>query len=62
MMKEITLNAMAIALGVGVVGGLSFSMLSLAKVISFDAEISTIVLLMGISYGIAHVIGQIRYK
>src|SRR5690606_19822664 len=38
MQRKISLEAMAIALGVGVVGGLSYGMLDLANVISFHGE------------------------
>src|SRR5690606_13088500 len=40
MQRKISLEAMAIALGVGVVGGLSYGMLDIAKVVSVHAEIS----------------------
>ena len=62
MHRKITMEAKAIALGVGVVGGLSYSMLDAANVISFDAEIGHLVLLIGITYFIAFIVGSIRYK
>ena len=60
--KKVTMDAMAISLGVGVVGGLSYSMLDVVKVVSFDAEIAHVVMLMGITYIIAIVVGNLRYK
>lgn len=60
--RKIQMDAMAIALGIGVVGGLSFSMLDVVDVISFDAEISHFVFLIGISYLVAIVVGNMRYK
>ena len=62
MHRKITMDAKALALGVGVVGGLSYSMLDAANVISFDAEIGHMVMLIGITYFIAFIVGSIRYK
>jgi len=62
MQRKLNLEAMAIALGVGVVGGLSYSMLDQSNVISYNAEISHLVILIGITYLIGVVIGNIRYK
>ena len=60
--RKVTMEAMAIALGVGVVGGLSYSMLDASNVISFHAEIGHLVILIGITYFIAFIVGSIRYK
>jgi len=62
MQRKIFMEAKALALGVGVVGGLSYSMLDAANVISSDAEIGHLVGLMGITYSIAYIVGSIRYK
>jgi hypothetical protein len=62
MQRKVNVDAMAIALGVGVVGGLSYSMLDVANVISYDAEIGFLVGLMSITYFIAVIVGSIRYK
>ena len=62
MHRKIFMEAMALALGVGVVGGLSYSMLDAANVISFDADIGHLVMLIGITYFIAYIVGSIRYK
>ena len=62
MHRKIFMEAKAFALGVGVVGGLSYSMLDAANVISFHAEIGHLVMLMGITYSIAFIVGSIRYK
>ena len=56
------MDATAIALGVGVVGGMSYSMLDAANVISFHAEIGHLIGLIGITYFIAFIVGSIRYK
>lgn len=62
MHRKIFMEAMALALGVGVVGGLSYAMLDAANVISGDAEIGHLVGLMGLTYLIAYIVGSIRYK
>ncbi|MFD2512240.1 hypothetical protein ACFSRY_00055 [Pontibacter locisalis] len=62
MQRRIQLEAMSIALGVGVVGGLSYSLLDTTNVISGDAEISFLVILIGLTYLGATVIGQMRYR
>lgn len=62
MQRRIQLEAMSIALGVGVVGGLSYSLLDTTHVISGDAEISFLVILIGLTYLGATVIGQMRYR
>jgi len=60
--KKITFDAMAIALGVGVIGGLSFSVMDITNMIGFDAEISFLVVIISITYLIAMVVGKLRYK
>ena len=62
MQRKVCLDAMAIALGVGLVGGISYSMLDQTNLISFPAEIAHLLILMGITYIIAIVVGNIRYK
>lgn len=62
MQKKIQLEAMAIALGVGIITGLSYSLLDQTNVINMDAEISHLVILIGLTYIIAIFIGRIKYK
>jgi len=62
MQRKISLEAMAIALGVGVVGGVSYGMLDIANVVSFHAEIGHLIILIGITYLVAIVVGNLRYK
>ncbi len=59
--KKIQLDAMGIALGVGIVGGLSYSVMDIANVISSDAEIGFLVMLISVSYMIALLVGKKRY-
>jgi len=60
--KKIQLDAMGIALGLGLVGGLSYTLLDTTNLISKDAEISFLVIFISITYLIALLIGQKRYK
>jgi hypothetical protein len=60
--QKIQLEAMALALGVAVVVGLGFSMLDVSHVGSVRAEISHLVLLIGLTYGAGIAIGRRRYQ
>lgn len=60
--KKIQLDAMGVALGVGVVGGISYSVLDITNLITQDAEISFLVILISLTYMIGILIGQKRYK
>ena len=60
--KKIQLEGMAIALGVGIVGGLSYSLLDTTNLISQDAEISFLVILIALTYLFSVFIGQKRYR
>jgi hypothetical protein len=62
MQRKLNLEAMAIALGVAVVGGLSYSMLDINNVIAYDAEIGHLVALIGITYLVGVIVGNLRYK
>jgi hypothetical protein len=60
--KKITFDAMAIALGIGVIGGLSFSVLDTTNLISLDIGISFLVVLISITYLVAIIVGKLKYK
>ncbi|MEO2063683.1 MAG: hypothetical protein ABGW97_11930 [Christiangramia sp.] len=60
--RLIALQAMGIALGVAVVGGITYSALDVTNLIGFDAEISHLVLLVGISYLISIVRSHFQFK
>ncbi len=62
MMQKIQLQAMALALGVGVVGGLSYSMLDTTNIISSDAEIPYLVILISITYLVSLIVNRRRYR
>lgn len=59
--KKIQLEALGIALGVGIVGGLSYDLLD-DHMFSQNAEISHLVILISLTYSVAVFIGQNRYK
>lgn len=60
--KKIQIDAMAIALGVGIVGGLSYSVLDISNVIASDAEIGFLVMLISTAYIVALLVGKKRYS
>ena len=53
---------MAITLGVGLVAGLSYSLLDTTNLIPFNAEISSMVFIMGFTNIIATVLIKRRYQ
>ena len=59
--RKIQLEAMAIALGVGLVAGLAYSTLDVANVIAGDAEISFLVILISLTYIGGVLIGRRKY-
>lgn len=60
--QKIQLEAMSIALGVGVIGGLFYSQLDQANIITSNAEISHLVILIALTYMVGIFIGRVRYK
>jgi len=60
--QKIHLEAMAIALGVGVVFGLSYSLLDITNIISFDAEIGHLVMLISLTYLVFLARGRKSYQ
>lgn len=60
--RKVHLEAMALTLGLSVVVGLSFSLLDQQNFIPFEAEISYLVMFMGITYLIASVVNSNRFK
>ena len=59
--RKIQLDSLALSMGIGLVGSFSYSLLVTAKFIS-DAEISDIILLMMLTYVVAIIVGQVRYR
>ena len=62
MHQKIQLEAMALSLGVGLVVGLAYSNLDVTDVIPFDAEISHLVILMGLTYAAGIFFGLRRFR
>ena len=62
MKQKILLEAMALALGVGLVVGLSYELLEDIKLMTYQPEIPHVVILMGITYLIAVFSGYRKYQ
>jgi hypothetical protein len=62
MQRKILLEAMALALGVGLVVGLSYELLEDIKLITYQPEISHLIFVIVITYGLAVASGHRRYK
>lgn len=60
--RKIQLEAMGLTLGVAVIFGLSYSMLDTTNLINYDAEISHLVILIGLTYLAGTIIGSLRYR
>ncbi|SDN04012.1 hypothetical protein SAMN05421813_13531 [Daejeonella rubra] len=59
--KKIHLESMAITLGLSVIVGLTFSLVERAGLFNFKAEISYLVMFIGISYLVSFVVNTRRY-
>ena len=62
MHQKIQLEAMALSLGIGLVVGLAYSNLDVSNIISSDAEISHLVIIMGLTYLGGVVAGTRKYR
>ncbi|TBW27164.1 hypothetical protein [Gramella sp. KN1008] len=62
MQRKIHLEAMGISLGVTIIMGLGYSMLDITNVISYDAEISHLVVITALTYMGGIFINNFRYK
>ncbi|WZL88944.1 hypothetical protein VS868_15255 [Salinimicrobium sp. 3283s] len=60
--RKIHLESLAMTLGLAVVAGLSYSLLDTTNLISSDAEISNLILFIGVTYLIFVIINARRYK
>jgi hypothetical protein len=62
MQRTIQLQVMAWTLGIGLVGGIAWTLFDRHDLIGFDAEIAHLVVLMGVVYLIGSVAGALRYR
>ncbi|HMB41641.1 MAG TPA: hypothetical protein VKM37_06645 [Balneolaceae bacterium] len=60
MLQRVQLNAMGIALGLGIFGGISFSLLETSDIIQTEFDLSFMVILMALSYLISTMVGMKR--
>lgn len=62
MQQSIQRDAMGVTLGVGLVLGLSYSNLDIANLISGDAEISVLVIIMGLTHMVTMLLLTRKYR
>ena len=60
--RKIMLDAIAAALGVGLVGGFAYSAASSAGLMSFDSDMAFLSVLMAVVYIVAIAAGNLRYR
>lgn len=60
--RKIQLDAIAIALGVGLVGGFAYAAAENIKLIAFDSDIAFLSVLMAAVYIVATIAGNLRYR
>ena len=60
--QKIQLNAMGLSLGIGLIVGISYSTLDTTGLISSDAEISHLIIVMGLTYMIGIILGNRKYQ
>lgn len=61
LMQKIQLNAMALSLGVGLIVGTSYEMLEDIRLISFEPEISHLIIIMTFAYMAGLLLGRRKY-
>ena len=59
--RKIQLDALALSMGVGWVGGFTYSLLVTAQFVT-DNEVSDIIMLMTFTYMVGIIVGQVRYR
>lgn len=60
--RKILVDGMALALGVGVVGGFAYGAANASGLIAFDLNVAYLSTLMAVVYAIGTVIGTVRYR
>lgn len=60
--RKIQLEAIAVALGVGLVGGFAYAAAENIKLIAFESDIAVLTVAMAVVYIVATVVGNLRYR
>ena len=60
--QKVQLDAMGMSLGIGLVLGIAYSTMDVTNLIAFDAEITHLVIVMGLTYMVTTVVGMWRYR
>ena len=60
--RKVQLNSLAITVGVAMIVGVPYSIMDSYHVIPFHADVSHLVLLMGLTYGVSNLYGTWRYR
>jgi hypothetical protein len=60
--RKIQLNAFAITVGVGIIAGIPLSVMDMYGVIPFHADISHLLMLMSLTFGLSNLYGTRRYR
>jgi hypothetical protein len=60
--RKVQLDALGLALGVGIVGGCAAVVASRADLIPIVPDVATMSVLMGVVYAVATVVGNLRYR
>jgi hypothetical protein len=60
--RKITMDAMGITLGIGLIAGIAYEQLEDIKLISYEPEISHLIMLMAVTYIISILIGNRKYR
>ena len=62
LMQKVHLQALGMAVGIAIVTGISLSVLESTKLLPFKADITIMVVILGLAYGIGTAVGMRRYR
>jgi hypothetical protein len=60
--RKVQLNSFAITVGVAIIASVPYSLMDAYRVIPFHADISHLIMLMALTYGLANLYGTRRYR
>jgi len=60
--RKVQLNSMAITLGVGLIAGVPLAVMDSYHVLPFHADISSLLILMSLTFGVSNLYGTRRYR